>query len=1497
MALKPRTFRRIVLIGSLASVIVLLLVGVLFVRPMQRGRSIESMRIEGLAASQAGDHVQAATLLGRYIRSGNPDPEYHLTFARSRLKWIASDGGHVIVAMNSYREYLKAFPDDVEAGKELLPLFNVAGMFLEAKSLAVGLHEKIGDSDIEVLRQERFTREQLGEDAEIIGDLFLRIDAHEDVAFKDYFLYADWLRKQGRADHASELIASKIESDANNVGAKIVELWIELSNTTSEQTPEGIQAYVDLLSTVLGLDPETHTWATDPTYLTVELVSLVDHLYNTMGRPDLSIEVRLASARILKDEQSMMWSARRLYWKRDFERLFGLGAVNTDGNMLADVLGYQALAYRNNDDSASEVSALEKLDSIDLDFRSDSWRSLLDGMKLLQDDRAVEARPMLKDAIETYPTEPYFHMIMGDLRAQQGQIGEARQEWIRANELSIGAVGNVRWVDPLIRVIEAYTKANRLSEAIEFVDGLIKLAPQNPVTTIIWLRSYAALARVDDLEYSKTLNILSSIEPKIDSISPDQLAIIAPQIATLYASVDQFDQAREVLSKAIQASQDQQILTEILEIDQRYELGIAQSAGIETNQVAGASPSGALRYAINIFAKTNDIELGLELIDQGVANSSSEEAYSWGLVRAQYLDLHEDSRAKPAWAQLRDQNPDRIDLLYRIAESNAYGTDLESVNEVIDVIIKKTATEGKTIPSRLRLAQANAIVRQGVTKSTRNQAIEVVRSVVAAEQRNVQARNMLARLLAIKPKPTLDSASTFSPDIAGAISEYITISRQLNGRSAQKYLLEAVDLSYENNAIESAKQYLLEFDSRFPQDYNALPQVASRLENLNDLENAQAVYLRIYQNSLITEQQIDAGLALVNVYSAQDLRQQVQAMLSDLSGEPQMSKEQLLRLASLHTKMGFKDQGDSLALRGEEFGLSLLDSKMVYAQYAGSFVSGEAYQAVLAEIIELDPASKEAWGMLIRSLISQQRFDEAQEIVGQAMIAIPDDQELHGLSVMAQGPIESAAQLLDSGVVESSEFMVEAVSRVDDYIEQKKLSASVEELVGLLTAMLNDFPEFAPIQRFGLRELVSTGIQPDQIASFALRASRFMPDDRVVMEIGCDAYIRASMPLDAMGLARLWRTNMSGSPMQADVFIAQAFIQLESYTQAKQTLAPYILGAFDSIEIPKNAGLVHSYSHAQILEGVDPSIVSDRLEPLLQDTEAHDGRLARQVWISLAAASLPTHLEAARWLTLVTQYSTGEQKIAVSGAWLALIDRFDVQNPEYAQSAIDLLEADLAENPENLRNIEVLARSYVTLAQRTENPEQVRDHYHHAIRLLDSADTLDPKNLGYLAQGAAYATQMGDYPASEQRYRKLMTRKMTQKRFEAMVHNNLAMLIERQGAEPDQLAEALELSELATQEADIPAFWGTRGWVELALGQFDQSQSSFGRSISRDQGNLEGWVGLAIAHHQAGEAHSQEAREAFVQVMELVGEHELNEDLYNRLRENGHPDWISELES
>ncbi len=1504
MAMKPRTFRRVVLIGSLVAVVLVVGLGYFVVRPWQTQRKLNAMRIDGVAAYEAGDYTTANTLLTRYLKSAqNPEPGVMLDYARARLKVQTSDGGYIRSAVRAYRNYLNSVPGDVEASGELLPLFNLMGMHVEAKSLAQDLRTKYGDDRLDTIRQERIAREGLQEGAEAVEPLLKAAVDHPDAGFADLYFYADWLRARERVQEAQELVDARLDRDPDSLAARLVDYWLSLFDRLGDD-PAIVRQVSDELAGIVGLDPQTAQWISEPGEITSVMADFLDQRFNSYGRPDLSLAVRERSAVHQRDAFSASLAARRLFWGRQRDRLMALEVKSEEGEPVPDVVAYQILQARADGDEALADELAKKLATVRLDFRGRAWENYLQALDHMERGEPVEARPLLRKALDMYDREPTFHLEMGKLQAKLGRLSDARDEWLLADYYANGRpvserrpgeqdLGPVGWIEPIVRLIDEYGRANRLPEAVEYLRELSRVAPNNPFANNLVLQTVASMARSNQLARDVAVSVLSTYEAQTEQYGAEYKRDIAPQIATLYAYTNQPQKASEALRFAVGASPTPAQLAAVLDVDQYFSLGVAAETGVDIDRVAGTTPTAALRHALNLQRDTGGVQAGLGFIERSAAKAPESEAYDWELARTKYLDATGDDRALSAWEAMVKAHPDRVDLMYEAAESEAFSTDLTRIDAMISRILKMTGTVGKLTPSRLRLARASAMVRTVRTRQTRQQALEIVRAVVANEPSNIMARNMLGRLLSMRPSPPFTPDTSFEPDYAGAITQYAAIAHLIDGRGAQVYLLEAIDLAIENGDADTAKQYLREFETRFSTDFSTLPEIARRYVNVGSPREAVDIYRRIHRNSTDQTRVADAGLALADLYLTQDNRGQGEALLTDLGQAESLSAGQLARLASLNARYGHKPEGDALAASGERYGLSPAESKLAFALYADAYISEEAYLSALREMIELEPTNAQGWKLLAGRLVQLKRYDEAQEVVERAKSNFPDDSEFKALTALAQGDPSSASEFLSASGVEMTPQTQEAARRVDAYSTLPS-TATLDERVKMLRSMLDDFPEFVPLQQFALANLNELPVDPKLVARYAENASRIMPSSATVMRIACEAYLRGDdpQPREAIRLAKLWRANTRGSATEPDAVAARAMIELENYTECVRLLEPHVLGAIEHPERDVSQQVLYAYSHAKLMLGEDPKTTAARLEPLLADHPA----IRNRVWLSLGVSSVPSAEGGAAWIRQLEPYAQGQERLAIAGAWVALAERHRAWGPGYAREAIDIIEPTLSADQQPSTSLMVtLSRAYAALARGLDDT-QAREHaFARAVSLLQRAGTIEEGNLFLLMQAAAISNESGNDPQTEAIYKQLLEQDLPSGAMKASILNNLAMVMERQHDDPQLLALAHQHAIEATKMADLSSFWGTRGWVELAMGDLAQAESSFRHALGLQANDPEGLVGLVISLHAQGRDDTDEAKQALERVLGLQRAGELAEEYRSRLLSQGAAAWASSL--
>lgn len=285
MPMKPRTFRRVVLLGSLGAIVLLLLFGYFVVRPWQNHRQLEAMRTDGLAAFDAGDLHTAEKLLGRYKNNAeNPDAEVFLKHARAREKVEVTDNGHIAVAIASYREYLRRVPDDVEAKRDLLLLMNMRGdLFVEAETLARELIDTHGADDLEVFKELQFAmymqEKSLEDRAQVLQAMF----DHPDADFDELHSWIGYLDSTGRSTDANALLEERVESRSGSLNEQIL-----LLTRRSAQDRLSDQIILADLCTIIGLDPELGVWIDGAPKLSPAAGMYVNRMFNALRRTDLA---------------------------------------------------------------------------------------------------------------------------------------------------------------------------------------------------------------------------------------------------------------------------------------------------------------------------------------------------------------------------------------------------------------------------------------------------------------------------------------------------------------------------------------------------------------------------------------------------------------------------------------------------------------------------------------------------------------------------------------------------------------------------------------------------------------------------------------------------------------------------------------------------------------------------------------------------------------------------------------------------------------------------------------------------------------------------------------------------------------------------------------------------------------------------------------------------------------------------------------------------------
>lgn len=1493
MAMKPRTFRRVVLLGSLCAIMLVVVLGYFVVRPWQNQRQLEAMRTDGVAAYENGDYVNTVKLLGRYTNNAESvDPELLLMLARARAKVQVPDGGHITVSVNLYRDYLRSAPDDTEASLELLPLMNVRGMYVEARSLAEDLLSDESPDNIEVIRELRFALGQLQVRDDEIEPVYLAAFEHEDSSYADMVTYFSYLDTRSRTDERERLLEERIAQHPGRLDEQVYQFRMTASRPEAGYT----STYANReLCSIIGLDPTTRQWESEAPQLSSDAAWEVSRMFNIFLEPRNATAVMLRSALHHEDDfRSRVYGIRSLYWGGEDETLAGLRIETMEGEPDPDVLGYRYLAALRQSDQESMASIREQLDSVVLDIRAGAWRNFIDAQTAFRDDDTVAARTAGQKAVDVYRSEPTFHLLMGDIQMRQGRFTEAIDLWTLSNELANDKMGLqdrancAGWAMPMIRVIDAYAAQRRLAEAEKYIEELGRVGHRDPQAAFKLLDAKSTLARMGQLSEEMGSEFVDRWKTNLQDFPPESRAIIAPKVATILATRGLRDEAKHELSSAIEYTADEpKLMIDIIDVDARYALGVAAEAGIDARSVGVDTLEGALRAADRAASAQQSIDAGLRVLDSAMNSKPESERDEWQRARVSFLDSRNDPRAAEGWEELLADNPNDIELHYRAAESRAFTKDLEKVNALIDKITELTQTSGKTPPSRLRLARANAIVGTIRNRVNRDRALEIVRSVVSTEPNNTMARNMLGRLLSLPPTPGLPEAEQYQRDFQGAIDQYTTLARQLTGQSAQAYLLEASDLAFEMGDESRSNSLLSEFTTRFANDWRALPAAAERYENLGQLQAASDLYAQIVRNYA----EPDVLLSYASLQFRLDNADMGFRVLEEISKAEALSTDQAFRLSVLYARAGDQQKARDIASNGGRFGLDGTESKLLFARYARTYLSTDEQLQALQDATVVSPENSLPWRQLIQRLIELGRLEEARAAYEQASSLIKNDEGIERLGLLSLGQTVTGDDLLQLPGIKDNPRLQDAVKQVNTYTKLPTDTPDAER-ERLLADLIDSYPELDAVQSYAVMQMSTLRVDPRAIATHAERALKNAKGNTQVMGIAGEAAVLSNQPDLALRLVQLWRANSLENSIVAEAITARAMIQRSEFRQAADHLKEYIQQVLDTPEIPVHREVINAYCFAQLKIGEDPSVTAARLEPAMASVP----EIRNQVWLELATGAIEDPDIGAAWITRATEHADlaqDEDRFALGQAWVLLAMRHQRWDRDYAQRAIDLLTPLADDTNQSTLPLRVISTAYAVLG-RSQQDDLGSDDFARAVEYQLRAADREVGNLSPLLEAAQLCLEAQLHGQAVSIYQRMLNENIPEGDFKASLLNNLAMATLRLGGDvvnSDQLLGYVV--ESTRMSPGVPTFWGTRGWVELKLEDPVAAEQSFRTVIGANPEDGEGWTGLAIALHKQGPDQATELEGALNKLQTIHSVQPLEAEFQQYLEDNGLADWMT----
>lgn len=1477
MGLRPRTARRLALVASL----VILLVGgaaAFYTIPkLQNARQLRNFERDGLAAHEEGRHHDAVVFLGRYLRAmrNKPvDPEVRLAFARSRAEWEVGDGGHLPASIATYREHLREHPDDRAAAGELLDLFIRTGAWTEARDLAVRFRPKSVETtaaeDLPIIRSEGIARGALDGSDPLVLQIEDRLLGADRPAFEDAWRAFSRAEQAGDAERATEILDGYASKSPDSVGSRFLQALYGSKDLDPAET-------INSFARAIQLDPETGEWTGDAALDDPELVRIVVRAFDLAGRSDLAFPVLSKAAEDPSSEFDVEL-VRRLYWAGEHGRVLGMARSAPPDRSLADLFGYAALIARQGGDGEAESEFVTTLRDMDHDYRAQGWQRAIESVAALADGDDVAARTKATEAIDKYALEPTFRVMLGDAHDRLGRLSDAVESWSIAEELAYP----YPWVEPGEKKVAALLRAGRLTEAGEAAMSLAERT-RSVRSLVLLVQTDAVLARsglIEPARGARSLAAARAIRDELPEVERPRFGLI---VASLEGALGNEESARAELSDLLESQPSPQIVAEAIAIDRAFDLGLALAMGTATLPERTEDPELALRVALNHANMPGEdveerVDAALAMIERNAEAASPDSRPGWLRTIAVFRDAVGDESAAEAWRAAIEADPRNVSLRTEAIESNSLGYDAEFVQDNINQIVELTATQGRTLPSRLRLARAKALFGRTPTKQRRDEAISIVRSVVVAEPQSVGARTMLANMLQFPCPPTLSGADRFTPDLAGAVEQYVAAARLIPGSESVAYLFKAADLQITAGNEAQARQLLLDVLSRVQGDVASQRRVAIELGRLGDSQTAGRLLQDMFESARGVLR-VELGLQLAQISIATNDRARAEAVLRDVMSAPALTAPQLVELSYKLRKIGLSDVAERVLSEAEQYGIGSRDAQMARAEAAAGSGDGDAATELLGRVIEEDPGDRDAWLALVRVLVETGRLQDAADRADQAIARFPEDEDFRYWKQIALNDPAAAVRIMTTRP-ETDAALKAAIERVELY-DRRRESLTREQRLTELRDLAMTFPNYPAVIKFSLRERIELGEDPNSLADAATAASRRFVGDEDILRIAAEATFASGRFADSMRIASDWRGRTRGSPMQPDLYVAQALEATGDHEAAIARLEPYVEAALLNPDEGANATLLLLYGRAALRVRNEPSVRS-RLEPAARQSE----RFRATVWMELASFHVAQSSAAADWLRSAEQMGMSQSDVALAQAWLTLAQRFPQRRGDFAMIAVTVSASAIDSQTETVARVETAARAHLTWAESLQGNE-ASEAFMQAEALFVRAAQLNPDNPEHLFLAAGAASRAGRSIDSERHYRDVIAHRNAGGLLLAAARNNLANLLSMGSATPQRLEEALSLANDAVAFRPMSAFLGTRGWVLLGLDRAADAAADFQEAANSDPSSVEAWAGLSVARTALG-APEEEINQALSRARENAAESgPITQELRERLASAG----------
>lgn len=1339
MTLRTKTKKRIsILLGIILIAGVLITALAIYQNNKSQARTQQNLE-QGMAAAESGNYAEALEKLGKYWQSERKDPDaeavYQLGLARLNVEM--PNNKHIGAALALFENVLEIDPDHEQAIRQVLEIRKLANMNVETVEMAERLlaikpddPEALSAKTIALVRQRKL------DEAMVVGLKAAEISP-QDLQSQTTVL-AIMMRLEKPADEIVDYATKLREKYPDNPRFQILQGY---AYALTNDRPKA----VEWIKKAAALDPPD-----------AEFVRLISDQLSGIGQFADSMKYLDEHVKQFDDEELRRVYCRRLWEATRYEELTTeLKDIDpADAKSPSDLLALKAMALireKKQDEADVIIEALSKRTG---DNTAHAWVPVLRDVFANKPQDIQEVIKICRDSIATLPGDPYLRMFLGESYAQLGENELALEQWEHVTQLA------PTWAVPYIRIATIYTATKRTRPALQAAQQGLLRAPNNVGAVVSVANAWSALIESGqgDAGAEQFMTLLEEIQ-KASPGEPNTL----PLYVNMLARTGKKDQARTTLEAALSNDKvklPESVLLRLAKISADHNLGLADKIYAHAEQAEGLNANLAYSRAMQI-ADTQGRDAAMKYI-QPLVEKNGVGNLAWQLAWAQFLDRVSDARAAETWVALGDKYPDNLRIQRMVLDARSVQDDRDFMDRTIDRVKALSGTEGLT----WQLARAKWLLSGDGGARDATKAVQILNDVIRNSPDLLDPHLLLAAAL-----QKLDNTS-------GAIDQLNTAASMQPGN--QNIQLELARLRAAQGDVVQARQIidqiLLDKDLTGTQK----TQTAALLARVGDAKRAIE----------ILESRGEPSTLLAELYIRQsrlaDAEKQYQLMMQQPNPQVIQSYSNLLGAT------GRADEGLNVLAQLKTMNLKPGVLEMLQGEYYRRYYSQDKALESFQAAAKAMPDNPLPWRTLIDIHLQAGEFDEAMKINDQAKAAIPGD-KVFSLIDGQRELLKIATQTerlkpLARAVVLDEDNRDAAIIVLRTIKEASEQAQPMVKAVLSLGKLADKHPRFQALQLLLVDTYSIIGRYEDAIG-LSTRLMEAFPNDSEPAERAARLLGRVGRWNEVVAVARQWRQRTLNQPLEADMMIAQAMLQLGNPQTALDQISRY-----EQIAMENPTRL--------------PGVVAIQAEGLIAMRQVDKAA-------NILKPLIPTH---PRWRAL----------------WMQLAMR-NIKDPNVSAEWLERAEKVIPDD--SIQERVSLANFWFALGQSTSNS----DYRNRGVELLKTMAYADKPSADAIVAYAIVVYQLGDLNQAEKEYRRALA--VNSEHITAK--NNLAILVTDRGGDLD---EALKLAqEVVKANPKIATFHDTLAHVHLARKEFDKAVESLQQAVKLQPESIEWKVSLTEA--------------------------------------------------